>query len=454
VYQVQEKVIGTPVEKLTETELQNIPKEHINNFLKDKAELEKLGLYIDFDNVNSNMLYNSKKGFQFIDLGIGESSTNEVIAQTYKGLKLPGSPNVSSVNDIVTQLRNELSEKGIISSQKTLNLPWKEPIRKGIEPWGYTSDNSSLLPITGSKFKDVKGAILGGKNPSYLSDKEYLMKSGNYDVKSRKANDLLIKEGKDPIYDLDMQELLKNKPVLSNEKNIKDAINLRDKIKYTYELRGATRANESFIKNQRNRYATWDMYLGKPQKEHSMYDISELTKSKKDVIYTIKEDFMNKNAIQRKFDSFFKDIDNEKFAGSKIESSWKQKDNSFIIPDTDNNMFGTMGGFHWKIEKLADGNFKAIANDVWDLQPFKDNMFQNNSKLPKALKNIEIGKALGIGKPLNVKVGFILDGKTKKIIKTFGLGGAIKKVLKKDVNHNEKSKFVNSQNSNWLNKYQ
>jgi hypothetical protein len=33
-------------------------------------------------------------------------------------------------------------------------------------------------------------------------------------------------------------------------------------------------------------------------------------------------------------------------------------------------------------------------------------------------------------------------------------GGAIKKVLKKDVNHNEKSKFVNSQNSNWLNKYQ
>ena len=445
VYQVQNKVTGTPIPKLSETELQNIPKKHIDNFWKDKAELDNLGLSIDISGGKSNIFYDPKKGFQFIDLGIGESSTNEVIAQTYKGLKLPGSPNaVSSSEDVVQQLRNELSEKGIISQQKTLNLPWKEPIRKGVEPWGYGNDNASLLPITGSKFKDVKGAIVGGKNPSYLSDKEYLMKSGNYDAKLRKANDLLIKEGKDPVYDDDMKELLKNKPVLSNEKNIKDAINLRDKIKYTYEESkyrispDNTYLNESFTKNQRNRYATWDMYLGKPQKEHSMYDISELTKSKKDVIYTIKEDFMNKHAIQRKFDSFFKDIDNEKFAGSKIESSWKQKDNSFIIPDTDNNMFGTMGGFHWKLEKMADGNFKAIANDVWDLQPFK------NSKLPKVIRNLEVGKTLGIGKPLNVKVGFILDGKTKKIIKTFGLGGT---VLQTAASQNKQD------NSQWLNKY-
>jgi len=97
VYQVQEKVAGTPIASLTETELQNIPKEHIDNFWKDKAELDNLGLSIDISGGKSNILYDPKKGFQFIDLGIGESSTNEVIAQTYKGLKLPSSPNASAV---------------------------------------------------------------------------------------------------------------------------------------------------------------------------------------------------------------------------------------------------------------------------------------------------------------------------------------------------------------------
>jgi hypothetical protein len=38
---------------------------------------------------------------------------------------------------------------------------------------------------------------------------------------------------------------------------------------------------------------------------------------------------------------------------------------------------------------------------------------------------MEVGKALGIGKPLDVQVGFIFDPKTKKIINTFGLAGAV-----------------------------
>ena len=78
-----------------------------------------------------------------------------------------------------------------------------------------------------------------------------------------------------------------------------------------------------------------------------------------------------------------------------------------------------MGGFNWKARKLNNGNYEFIASDVWDLQPFK-----NNNKLGP-LKNIEVGKALGIGKPLNVKVGFEVDGNTKKIIKTFGIPGAL-----------------------------
>ena len=104
VYQVQEKVTGIPITKLSETELQNIPKEHIDNFWKDKAELDELGLSIDISGGKSNIFYDSEKGFQIIDLGIGTNATNEVIVETYKGLKLPSSSNVvSSVDDVVKQ---------------------------------------------------------------------------------------------------------------------------------------------------------------------------------------------------------------------------------------------------------------------------------------------------------------------------------------------------------------
>lgn len=105
VYQVQQKVTGTPLASLTKTELQNIPKEHINNFLKDKAELEELGLWIDISGGKSNILYNSKKGFQFIDLGISPvgknmMESNDIFVQTYKGLNLPSSPSSFSPTSI------------------------------------------------------------------------------------------------------------------------------------------------------------------------------------------------------------------------------------------------------------------------------------------------------------------------------------------------------------------
>lgn len=136
VYQVQEKVTGTPLATLTETELQNIPKKHIDNFLKDKAELEELGLYIDFDNVNSNILYDSKKGFQFIDLGISPvgknmMESNELFAQTYKGLNLPGSRSSfspTSINAVDTgSPLNRFVEKKYLSKAEAEALKLANP---------------------------------------------------------------------------------------------------------------------------------------------------------------------------------------------------------------------------------------------------------------------------------------------------------------------------------------
>jgi hypothetical protein len=90
VYQVQEKVGGTPITKLTETEIKQIPKEHINNFWKDKAELDKLGLNIDISGGKSNIFYDPNKGFQIIDLGIGKPSASDAIIQQYPFLQKAG----------------------------------------------------------------------------------------------------------------------------------------------------------------------------------------------------------------------------------------------------------------------------------------------------------------------------------------------------------------------------
>ena len=350
----------------------------------------------------------------------------------YKGIpkELPGSPNAaSSVDDVVTQLRNELSKEGIISQQKTLNLPWKEPIRKTIKPWNYDLKE---------KIADIKTLFKDSKNSEY------------FDIDNAYENYVKFQKNDGSITPLTKAEYTKGiKKAMDKTRFMKsqrDVINHRFDNRFaeksgagpTYGFGQDAGANVDLVKN---RWTTWDMYLGKPQTQHPMYDISELTKSKKDVIYTIKEDFIGKEEVGDRLNDYIHEIENlEKGTwargmgrGAGEASSITKKDGSWIIPDTDSGMFGTMGGFHWKVEKMPDGNYKAIANDVWDLQPLKNQKIGKYDtlsgkildKVIKPIKNIEVGKALGIGKPLNVKVGFIVDGKTRKIINTFGLAPVI-----------------------------
>jgi hypothetical protein len=84
VYQVQDKATGIPYTQLSEQQLKNLPKNHIDNFYKDIAELEKNGLNIDISGGKSNIFYDSKKGFQFIDLGIGKMPDMNVIKEVVK----------------------------------------------------------------------------------------------------------------------------------------------------------------------------------------------------------------------------------------------------------------------------------------------------------------------------------------------------------------------------------
>lgn len=336
-------------------------------------------------------------------------------------------PIVNKSEDLISSLRNELKTKGIIEQQKTPNLPWKEPIRKGIEPFGYDAKTGSSITgssITGSKFKDLKGAIFGGKNPLYMTDEQWLEKQTQLILDEHSP----FNSSNGPLSEKFIKDLLERSEI-SREPSLKKAIDIRDKqrIKTIDKNLLFTDFGTNLRTNLlSNRYTTWDMYLGKPQNKHPMYDISELTKSKDKIVYTIKEDFMDKPLIEEKINEMISNIEVEDKYKIKID---KKRDSHHVADD--DRYFGTMGGFHWDIKKLDDGNYKVMANDLWDLQPFKEDQPLVNSvtgriihQLSKPIGNIEVGKALGIGKPLDVQVGFIVNGKTKKIINTFGLAGA------------------------------
>jgi len=230
VYQVQEKVTGTPVEKLTEIELQNIPKEHIDNFLKDKAELEELGLYIDFDNANSNMLYDSKKGFQFIDLGISPvgknmMESNELFAQTYKGLNLPGSPNSfspTSINaaDTGSPLNRFLEIKDLSKAEadalKLANPQMKTKLIKEAKIKGTTLPERFPLTIEGQQqaFDDATDFAL---NWGLKDADAYNTIHSDFVVKSKRHDDLTNEI-------LQYTSSAKYKEIAQKYKDINDAI--------------------------------------------------------------------------------------------------------------------------------------------------------------------------------------------------------------------------------------
>jgi hypothetical protein len=324
-------------------------------------------------------------------------------------------------------LREELATEGILSSQKTPNFPWKEPIRKGIEPWSYEIEAGRQL--TGSKLGDVKGAIFGGKNPKYMTEEQWIAKEIKInEIKRKQLESQWERTGFTPpsgsISDGLYQDLpdVKNMPAINKIKSLKEAINFRDKNRLAMPNYEGRPLHFKYFNPEQNRYATWDMYLGKPQTKHPLYDVSKLS-TKNHTIYTIKKEFMDNSRVERRLSGHIDEIEYmmnknlNTYTHDELRGSIRKVGDNYVVPDNDGGLFGTMGGFNWQITKMSDGNYKAIANDIWDLQPLK------NLRGTKVVKNIEVGKALGIGKPLDVKVGFIVDGKTKKIINTFGLTG-------------------------------
>lgn len=71
IYFVQQKAVGTTMDKMSIDQIRRIPKQHIDNFRKDLNELRSIGMTVDPSKM-SNFVYDANKGIQLIDLGIGD----------------------------------------------------------------------------------------------------------------------------------------------------------------------------------------------------------------------------------------------------------------------------------------------------------------------------------------------------------------------------------------------
>lgn len=202
-----------------------------------------------------------------------------------------------------------------------------------------------------------------------------------------------------------------------------------------------------------NRHETWGMYLGYPQMtgENQLYNMSPLSTNKKPV-YTINPNRFNTplntpenyyshmkpmsgvEALMSQFQDWFEFPELHSSSIKMIsEESKKIRPNlpDAVIPKVADPMFGTMGGHSWNATKLPNKNLQFVANDIWDLQPFtkrNDDLIRLPKIIqtllkPKFVQNLEVGSALKIGKPLDVKVGFELDPTTQDIVKIFSAGG-------------------------------
>ncbi len=145
VFQVQDKATGIPYTQLSEKQLKNIPKEHIDNFYKDISELERNGLSIDISGGKSNIFYDPKKGFQFIDLGIGEMPTASEILKGFlpigmdiKGYK-PVDISKTSGSAMRTNPPKNIDELLALPEEEILNLTGKQK-------WVWENFKNSSLP--------------------------------------------------------------------------------------------------------------------------------------------------------------------------------------------------------------------------------------------------------------------------------------------------------------------
>lgn len=290
------------------------------------------------------------------------------------------------------RLKNiKLNRDGILPEQKTWNMPYKKIVREGVTPFGYDQVD---------KINGIKSLVKDFQNPKYIHP-------SNMESSYKKL----------------LSELNFTKERYPFQQYVETTLSNIDRTEPSMRELTRSKFRNRFLNKDmqvKNRHSTWDMYLGYPQKENPLYKVSPLSTTKK-TVYTIKPEFTDNNELVSHLDDV-----HSRFLSGFDKTIFGYED-----------VFGTMGGHNVISKRLPNGNIESLMSDVWDLQPFKGvnrwnpnlNKLSKNKfigPLLKPIRNIEVGKALGIGKPLDVRVGFEYNPQTKQIVRHFKQGGVIK----------------------------
>ena len=153
----------------------------------------------------------------------------------------------------------------------------------------------------------------------------------------------------------------------------------------------------------KNRDDQWSMYLGLPTKNQT-YRVSPLSTNKK-IVYTINpENILNDQGI-----NYMVHEPRITRGALRTHNTAYNPKNIFHhnVVDTD-ELTGTMGYYNHS-ENLLGDKAHILMQDTWDLHPFSDPFKELSMQYPKILQKLEMGKATGLGKPFDVKMGLIFD---------------------------------------------
>jgi hypothetical protein len=192
--------------------------------------------------------------------------------------------------------------------------------------------------------------------------------------------------------------------------------------------------NVSSVNFRRNRYAMWDLYTGKPVGKYNPFEVSSLSTTKRPA-FTIKRDVSDQGLLTKDLDRIARKIETGELSLYKSDRSGYK-----VIPaQSQDEPFGVMGNFNWKVKHVGSNKYHVIADDLWDLHPLQTRVDKYKKYIP-IIKNMrigspEFGKTFGFGKPVDTKVQFDLqmrpDIKTYNsktpynLLRQYGLGGML-----------------------------
>lgn len=155
VYQVQQRATGNSIYDLTESQISKIPKEHLEEFWKAKRQLDNLGLNIDISGKKANIFYDPAKGFEIIDLGIGQPTSTKELINAFPFLE-EGITQTPSFKNKKFKMYNSTFVSRVNAANTNTNITKEQTARNAFKKTPPPKKAQTLIPNQPSISKEQK----------------------------------------------------------------------------------------------------------------------------------------------------------------------------------------------------------------------------------------------------------------------------------------------------------